>query len=105
LLIDQDTNVEGVFVNFFDRPAHTATGPVVLARKFDAAIIPSFIHLQPDGRYHIEFQAELELISTGDEERDVVSNTQRCSDAIERMVRRHPEQWVWMHERWKKQPA
>jgi Kdo2-lipid IVA lauroyltransferase/acyltransferase len=105
LLIDQDTNVEGVFVNFFNRPAHTATGPVVLARKFGAAIIPSFIHLLPNGRYHVEFQPELELTTTGNEEEDVVTNTQKCSDAIERMVRRYPEQWVWMHERWKKKPA
>lgn len=104
LLIDQDTSVEGVFVNFFNRPAHTASGPVILARKFGAAIIPSFIHLQPDGRYHVEFQPELELTTTADEEADIVTNTQKCSDAIERMVRRYPEQWVWMHERWKKQP-
>ncbi len=104
LLIDQDTNVEGVFVNFFNRPAHTAVGPAVLAKKYNAAIIPSFIFQKPDDSYHFEFQPRLQMEWTADEERDLAVNTQKCSDAIEAIVRRYPEQWVWMHERWKKKP-
>ena len=104
ILIDQDTNVEGVFVDFFGRKAHTATGPVVLAKKFDIPIVPFFIHLKDDLTYHIECFEPIDLVDTGDEEKDLVTNTQKCSDAIERAVRSHPEQWVWMHERWKKQP-
>jgi Kdo2-lipid IVA lauroyltransferase/acyltransferase len=105
LLIDQDTNVDGVFVDFFNRPAHTAIGPVVLAEKYGAAIIPSFIHILPDDTYQIEFQPALILEFTGDEKKDLVKNTQKCSDTIEWMVRQYPEQWVWMHERWKKKPV
>jgi Kdo2-lipid IVA lauroyltransferase/acyltransferase len=104
LLIDQDTNVEGVFVDFFNRPAHTAVGPVVLAKKYQAAIIPSFIFQKPDDSYHFEFQPRVQMVWSTDDARDIVVNTQKCSDAIEAMVRRYPEQWVWMHERWKKKP-
>lgn len=105
MLIDQDTKVEGVFVRFFGRPAHTAVGPVILAKKLGCALLPAFIHLKDDGRYLIEFDDEITLAATGDEAHDLVLNTQKISDAYERAIRRHPEQWVWMHERWKKQPG
>ncbi|NIA30228.1 MAG: hypothetical protein GWP06_09990 [Actinobacteria bacterium] len=105
ILIDQDTRVEGVFVDFFGRKAHTATGLVVLAQKFDVPIVPIFIRLKKNLHYHIECFPPIELEDTGNAEKDLVTNTQKCSDAIERMVRRYPEQWVWMHERWKKQPG
>jgi Kdo2-lipid IVA lauroyltransferase/acyltransferase len=105
MLVDQDTKVEGVFVDFFGRPAHTAIGPVTLAQKMGCALLPAFIHLQDDGTYKIEFDEEIELTSTGDAERDLIVNTQKISDSYERAIRRHPEQWVWMHERWKKQPG
>lgn len=104
ILIDQDTKVEGVFVDFFGRKAHTATGPVVLAQKFDVPIVPIFMRLKKDLHYHIECFPPIDLENTGDPEKDLLTNTQKCSDAIERMVRRYPEQWVWMHERWKKKP-
>ncbi|OPZ82745.1 MAG: Phosphatidylinositol mannoside acyltransferase [bacterium ADurb.Bin431] len=105
MLIDQDTRVDGVFVNFFGRAAHTAVGPVILAQKMGCALLPAFIHLKEDGRYLIEFDEEITLTTTGDAAQDQVVNTQKISDAYERAIRRHPEQWVWMHERWKKQPG
>jgi len=105
MLVDQDTRVEGVFVQFFGRPAHTASGPVTLAQKMGCALLPAFIHLEADGSYLIEFDEEIALADSGDAERDLVTNVQRVSDAYERAIRRHPEQWVWMHERWKKQPG
>ena len=104
MLIDQDTKVEGVFVKFFDRWAHTAIGPIVLARKYDVKIVPIFIRLRKDLTYHIEIQDPLQLEFTEDNERDLFVNTQKCSNVYEQIIRRYPEQWVWMHERWKKQP-
>ncbi len=104
MLIDQDTNVEGVFVDFFGRPAHTATGPVVLSQKFGAPIASVFMRLCPDLTYQIECGEVLVLQNTGNAEADLIANTQKCSDVYERMIRRYPDQWVWMHERWKKQP-
>lgn len=105
MLIDQDTKVQGAFVEFFGRPAHTPTGPVILARKFEVPIIPIFMHLQADITYRIECEPPLTLEYTTDEARDLVVNTQKCSDVYERIIRRFPEQWVWMHKRWKKQPG
>lgn len=105
LLIDQDTKVKGVFTNFFGRPAHTATGPVILSQKFGAPIVPIFIRLREDWTYHVYCGEELSLENTGDEERDLIVNTQKCSDVYERIIRRFPDQWVWMHQRWKKQPT
>lgn len=105
MLIDQDTRVPGVFAQFFGQPAHTPTGPAILARKFDIPIIPIFMHLQDDLTYHIECEPPLELAHTDDPEHDIVVNTQLCSDAYERVIRRFPEQWVWMHKRWKTKPV
>jgi Kdo2-lipid IVA lauroyltransferase/acyltransferase len=104
ILIDQDTDVKGVFVDFFGRKAHTATGPVLLASRYDVPIIPAFMHMKPDKSYVLEFFPPLNLVDTGNPSRDVVANTQMCSDAYETIIRRHPEQWAWMHRRWKKQP-
>jgi Kdo2-lipid IVA lauroyltransferase/acyltransferase len=105
LLVDQDTSVQGVFVKFFDHWAHTATSPVTLAQKFDIAIVPMFMALRPDFRYELVVEPPIELQTTGDKKCDLIVNTQRVSDAYERIIRAYPDQWAWMHERWKKQPT
>lgn len=104
MLIDQDTKSQGVFVNFFDKPAHTPTGPAVLARRLNVPIIPAYMYLKDDFSYHLECQPPLDLVKTDDEESDIIINTQKISDSYEAMIRRFPEQWVWMHKRWKTQP-
>lgn len=104
MLIDQDTKVEGVFVKFFNQWAHTAIGPVILAKRYNLKIIPVFMRLNSDLTYHMEVQEPLKLEFTDDIKHDLVVNTQKCSDTYERIIRRFPEQWVWMHRRWKKQP-
>ena len=104
LLIDQDTQVEGVFVDFFNRPAHTAIGPAVLSKKFGAPVIPSFIYLLPDDTYQIVFFPAIKWADGDGISKDWTAPVQQCSNVIESMIRRHPEQWVWMHERWKKKP-
>ncbi len=104
LLIDQSTKVQGEFVNFFGLPAHTATAPYRLAKKFGSPIIPVFIHLHKDYTYHIEFLEEIKLHNTGNETQDTIDTLQDCSTVIENIVRKYPEQWSWIHRRWKKQP-
>jgi KDO2-lipid IV(A) lauroyltransferase len=105
VLIDQDIRkINGVFVDFFGRKAHTPIGPVVLAAKFDIPIIPIFMHLEKDLTYHIQCFDPIELTRTGDDEKDIVINTQKCSDVYEMIIRRHPEQWAWIHRRWRKKP-
>lgn len=104
ILIDQDTKVPGVFVNFFGRPAHTPVGAAQLAMKLGVDIVPVFMYLQPDLTYHIECGPPIVIDQTGNPEDDLFNTTQRCSDAYEGIIRRFPEQWVWFHKRWKTRP-
>ncbi len=102
ILMDQDTKVRGVFVPFFGRVAHTPVGPVVLAMKMGAPIVPMAIHRQQDETYLITVEQPLKLVCTGNREKDILANTAACSAALERFVRLDPAQWVWMHDRWRK---
>ncbi|MDD5174615.1 MAG: lysophospholipid acyltransferase family protein [Candidatus Omnitrophica bacterium] len=101
IVADQDVDsVEGVFINFFGKPAYTPAGPVALARASHARMIPCFVIRQRRGHI-LKIEAPIELADTGNKEADLVTNTQRWSDVIESYIRRYPEQWVWMHKRWK----
>lgn len=105
ILIDQDTSVKGVFVDFFGKKAYTPVGAAVLALKTGAAVVPTIIYLDDDKKQRMEIFPEIPVTNTGNEEMDVLNNTQAFTDFIEAQVRKHPEQWVWMHERWKTQPV
>jgi Kdo2-lipid IVA lauroyltransferase/acyltransferase len=105
LLIDQDTKVKSRFVNFFGIPAATPVGATVLAMKTGAAIVPTYVYLGDDWKQHMMILPEIAIGVTGDDEKDMVSNTQVLSNFIEDTIRKHPEQWVWMHERWKTRPG
>ena len=105
MLIDQDTNVKSRFVDFFGMPAATPVGATILALKTDAAVIPITIKLGEDNLQHITARSPMPLQRTGDEETDLVVNTQHFTNTLEEFVREVPEQWVWMHERWKTQPG
>jgi KDO2-lipid IV(A) lauroyltransferase len=104
VLIDEDTKVDSVFVKFFNQWARTPAGPVRLARKYGLKIIPAFIHLKSDYTYHVQVMEPLPLVFTEDKRRDLIVNTQTCSDACEAIIRKYPEQWLWMMRRWKNQP-
>lgn len=105
LLIDQDTKVKSRFVNFFGMPAATPVGATVLALKTGAAIVPTYVHLGDDWKQHMYILPEIPMKVTGDDETDMVYNTQVLTDFIEAQIRKHPDQWVWMHERWKTKPG
>ncbi|MBX2970889.1 MAG: lysophospholipid acyltransferase family protein [Cyclobacteriaceae bacterium] len=105
ILIDQDTRVKSVFVDFFGMPCATPIGATLLALRTGAAIVPIFYHLREDGMQEANFYPEVELTITGDEETDMRVNTQRLSDVIEAEIRKHPAQWLWLHERWKTKPG
>jgi Kdo2-lipid IVA lauroyltransferase/acyltransferase len=104
-----DTNMtppQGVFVPFFGVPACTASGMARIAEKTGAAVVPGFLLWEANERkYVLHFGAELPVIHTGDAEQDAVSNTAAFTAAIEGYVRQYPEQWLWMHRRWKTRPA
>lgn len=105
VLMDQDTRVRGAFVPFFGRLAHTPVGPVMLAMKTGAPIIPMAIHRQPDETHVITVMPPVKLRYTEDREADLLFNTWRCTRVLEEFIRRQPAQWVWMHNRWKKRPT
>lgn len=105
MLIDQDTKVKSRFVNFFGMPASTPVGAAVMAMKTGAAVVPALIHLGKDNLQHMVLYPEVEMVNTGDEEKDMVTNTQTLTTILEEAIRRNPAQWVWMHERWKTKPG
>jgi KDO2-lipid IV(A) lauroyltransferase len=99
MLIDQDTKVDGVFVEFFGKPAWTPVGAAELALRFDAAVLPTFIERRPDGSHRAAIHPELALPT------DPTAATALMTAAIEAQVRSHPEQWVWLHRRWRRRPG
>jgi len=106
ILADQNTMPgEGVFVDFFGTPACTTTGIARVALHTDAAVVPGYAYWDEKLRkYRLRFEPPVELVRTGDAERDIVENTQRFAKVIEEIVRKYPEQWVWIHARWKARP-
>jgi Kdo2-lipid IVA lauroyltransferase/acyltransferase len=105
ILIDQDTKVKSRFVDFFGMKAATPIGATVLALRTGASVVPTYIYLGDDGKQHMHILPEIPLVITGDEETDLIVNTQNFTNFTEKIVREHPEQWVWMHERWKTRPG
>lgn len=103
-----DTNMtppQGVFVDYFGVLACTASGLARVAMRTDAAVLPGFLTWREDEqKYVLEFGERLPIARTGDDEADVLTNTQICTAAIEEWVRRYPEQWLWVHRRWKTRP-
>jgi KDO2-lipid IV(A) lauroyltransferase len=104
-----DTNMtppQGVFVDFFGTPACTASGLARVAMRTEATVLPGFLTWrEEEKKYVLEFGECLELMHSGDDEQDMVANTQLCTTAIEAWIRRYPEQWLWVHRRWKTRPA
>ncbi len=103
LLIDQDTRVQGVFVDFFGRKAFTPRAAADLALRTGAAVVCGFISRHPDGRHRISLET-VPAPQSGDREADVLDLTQALTLAIEAAIRRQPHAWVWMHPRWKTRP-
>jgi KDO2-lipid IV(A) lauroyltransferase len=103
-----DTNMtppQGAFVDFFGVPACTATGLARVALHTDAAVVPGFtLWDQKLRKYRIRFDPAIKLIRTGDDEADAIANTALFTKSIEDYVRRYPEQWLWVHRRWKTRP-
>ncbi len=107
ILIDQDTNVQGVFVPFFGRPAYTPRAAADLALRFGAPMVVGTARRRGTGRRagHVVEVREIRYDpSPADREAEVVRMTSSCSAALEAAIRRNPAEWVWMHPRWKTKP-
>jgi Kdo2-lipid IVA lauroyltransferase/acyltransferase len=106
ILADQNTMPsEAAFVDFFGTAASTTTGIARLALHTDAAVVPGYaVWDERLGKYRLRFEPPVELIRTGDEERDVLENTQKFTKVLEEIIRRYPDQWIWVHGRWNTRP-
>lgn len=101
LLIDQDTRVDGLFVPFFGRLAHTPTAPASLALRFGAPILFAYTHRHRGGH-----SLHLEIIETrpdAERQSEVERITKHLSACLETAIKQAPAQWVWIHDRWKQQ--
>jgi len=104
ILLDQNVDwYDGVFVDYFGRPACTNKGLALLALKTGAPVIPVFL-IRDGKRFIFHCEPEVPLVRTGDKIKDIEVNTERFTKIIESFVSRYPEQWFWLHQRWKTRP-
>jgi Kdo2-lipid IVA lauroyltransferase/acyltransferase len=104
IVIDQNVQEsDGVFVPFFGRPACTTTVAAAVALKTGCTILPVHCALKPDGRYRMVYGPPVEWEKAGRPD-EVLALTQHLTSIIEAWVRETPEQWLWLHRRWKTQP-
>lgn len=106
VLIDQNVQAkDGIFVRFFGRPACTTTVAAAIALKTGCAIVPVRCTLQASGRYRMVYGPPVEWTGSGRRDEDVAALTQHLTSIIEGWVRENPEQWLWLHRRWKTRPG
>jgi len=104
IMIDQDTTVPGVFVDFLGKSAYTPVGAARLALETKSPVVPMFMLRQPNKRHLFKILPALKLIDTGDYEKDLLENTRLYAKITSDIIKEYPTQWVWMHERWKTTP-
>lgn len=104
VLLDQDINIESVFANFLGIPAYTPSGPIRMAMRFKIPVVVSYAIRNEDDTHHLFVSEPVEMEDTGDFERDLVMNIEKVNYLFSKGVFRYPEQWVWMHRRWKRKP-
>ncbi len=104
ILADQDGGRNGVFVNFFGRMASTSEGAIAFALKTGCTVLPAFIIREDGARHTLRIEPPLHIARSGDYEMDVKTNLQAWTNILESYIRRYPEQWLWIHKRWKTQP-
>ncbi len=106
ILFDQNTTRdEGVFAEFFGIPAATTPAIATFALRTGAAVVPAFLLWDRNaGKHRLSFAPPLDLIDTGDRNRDILENTRRFNRVLESYVRKYPDQWLWIHRRWKTRP-
>ena len=101
---DQNAGREGVFVDFFGKPASAVRGPATLALKTGAPLLLSMDIRQSDNRHHVIITPAIDLEISGDLEQDVQTNTAHILKTLETYIQQYPDQWLWTHNRWKTQP-
>ena len=102
LLSDQDPFLrDGVIIEFFGQQTNAFTGAAAIARRCDVPIFPVFIHREADGHHTLTIEPPIYVEKTDDRHADVLRVTQTVNQRIEAWIRRYPEEWFWLHDRWK----
>lgn len=102
VLIDQNTATqEGVLVKFFGHEVRATPVAAILARRYNIPVIPVFSRRLPDGRHLLVIQPPIPFIRTEDARADIIKHVQAQTEAVESWIRRYPQQWLWLHKRWK----
>ena len=102
LLADQDTNRhDGIVLDFFGKPTNCVPGPAAMARSAGIGVIPGYITRKKDGTHKIIFHAPVEVPRTKDKRADIRTAEQAVNRVLEQHIREHPEEWFWLHDRWK----
>ncbi len=107
ILADLNTSrEEGIFCDFFGTPACTTAGVATLALRTGALVVPGYLLWDEAAQIHrLHFEPPIESIDTGNQKEDVLANTARYTKVLENVIRRHPDQWLWIHRRWKTRPV
>ena len=106
ILLDQNVDwYEGVFVPFLGQPACTNKGLALIAMKTGTPVVPVFSVRQPDGRYRVVFENQVDLIRSGSKLADTEENTAEFNRIINKYIYWYPDQWFWFHKRWKTKPV
>lgn len=92
---------DGIAVDFFGEPAGTFKSPALIAMASGAPVLPSTSWREPDGTHVLRFEEPIPVVQTDRPGKDIRANTRAFNAALERLLLRHPEQWIWMHKRWK----
>lgn len=104
ILVDQNPHESAVPVKFFGVDTWATAAPAMFAVRAKVPVHPVSMVRQPDGTYILRIYPPLDLVTGGGLRKNLLENAQRCQDAIEALVREHPEQWLWIHRRWKPRP-
>lgn len=104
IMIDQDIIAKGCFVDFYGKPAFTTTGAAKIAMEADVPVVTMVTRRLPNNKHCVEFFPAIEMNKTGHTKSDLIENTKRIHAPLEKLIKTYPEQWVWFHERWKRQP-
>lgn len=102
LLVDQNTsNKDGIIIDFFGKKARHTTSVSILAKKFDAVVIPTFISNNDNGKYTVKFYDDINIDNT---ETDYIKKSvQAQANITQKIIKEKPEEWFWLHKRWKNQ--
>ena len=104
LLVDQNTSEkEGILVDFFGKPVRHTPSAAILGRRFDALIIPVFITTEDHQHYTMTFYEPIMTEKSDDKEKDILESVQKQAAVTEEVIRKKPEEWFWLHQRWKNQ--